>query len=46
MKIDLARSEYERGALSRSNLKPDPFDQFAVWFGEAWQSAWSSRIRT
>jgi pyridoxamine 5'-phosphate oxidase len=39
MKIDLARSEYERGALSRSNLKPDPFEQFAVWFGEACQSA-------
>jgi pyridoxamine 5'-phosphate oxidase len=38
MKIDLARSEYERGALIRSNLKPDPFDQFAVWFGEACQS--------
>jgi len=38
MKIDLARSEYERGALSRSNLKPDPFDQFAAWFGEACQS--------
>ncbi|MDB6109667.1 MAG: Pyridoxamine 5-phosphate oxidase [Pedosphaera sp.] len=35
MKIDLTRSEYTRGELRRADLKPSPFDQFAVWFEEA-----------
>jgi pyridoxamine 5'-phosphate oxidase len=35
MKIDLTRSEYTRGELRRADLKPSPFDQFAVWFDEA-----------
>jgi pyridoxamine 5'-phosphate oxidase len=39
MKIDLARSEYERGALDQADLEADPFEQFAAWFGEACQSA-------
>jgi pyridoxamine 5'-phosphate oxidase len=34
MKIDL-RSEYTRGELHRAGLKPNPMDQFAVWFEEA-----------
>ncbi|HUD47623.1 MAG TPA: pyridoxamine 5'-phosphate oxidase [Candidatus Baltobacteraceae bacterium] len=29
------RSEYKRGALDRAELKPSPFEQFAVWFTEA-----------
>jgi pyridoxamine 5'-phosphate oxidase len=29
------RSEYKRGALDRAELKPNPFDQFAVWFTQA-----------
>ena len=29
------RAEYQRGALSRADLKPDPFEQFAVWFQQA-----------
>ncbi len=34
MKID-QRSEYTRGELHRRDLKPSPFDQFALWFEEA-----------
>ena len=30
-----SRSEYTRGALDRAHLKPDPFDQFALWFQQA-----------
>ena len=37
MKID-TRTEYQRGALSRSDLNPDPMEQFAAWFGEACKS--------
>src|SRR5579862_3359691 len=37
MKID-QRSEYNRGELHRADLKPDPFDQFAVWFEQACHS--------
>src|SRR5665213_738200 len=29
------RSEYKRGELDRSELKPSPFEQFAVWFAKA-----------
>jgi pyridoxamine 5'-phosphate oxidase len=29
------RSEYKRGALERAELKPSPFEQFAVWFAQA-----------
>jgi pyridoxamine 5'-phosphate oxidase len=29
------RSEYKRGALERAELKPSPFEQFAVWFTQA-----------
>jgi pyridoxamine 5'-phosphate oxidase len=34
MKIEI-RSEYTRGALARAQLKPSPFDQFALWFQQA-----------
>jgi len=29
------RSEYTRGELDRDQLKPSPFDQFALWFEQA-----------
>jgi pyridoxamine 5'-phosphate oxidase len=29
------RSEYKRGALDRAELKPSPFEQFAIWFAQA-----------
>jgi pyridoxamine 5'-phosphate oxidase len=29
------RSEYTRGELERDQLKPSPFDQFALWFEQA-----------
>ena len=29
------RSEYARGELDLDQLKPSPFDQFALWFGQA-----------
>jgi pyridoxamine 5'-phosphate oxidase len=29
------RSEYKRGALDQAELKPSPFEQFAVWFAQA-----------
>jgi pyridoxamine 5'-phosphate oxidase len=29
------RSEYTRGALDQADLKPSPFDQFALWFQQA-----------
>ena len=29
------RSEYTRGELDLDQLKPSPFDQFALWFGQA-----------
>jgi pyridoxamine 5'-phosphate oxidase len=38
MQIDVPRSEYELGKLDESDLKPNPFDQFAVWFKEALQA--------
>jgi pyridoxamine 5'-phosphate oxidase len=34
MKI-ATRSEYTRGELTRESLKPNPFDQFALWFQQA-----------
>jgi pyridoxamine 5'-phosphate oxidase len=34
MKIE-TRSEYTRAALDHLELKPNPFDQFALWFQEA-----------
>jgi pyridoxamine 5'-phosphate oxidase len=34
MKIE-TRSEYLRGELDLDQLKPSPFDQFALWFGQA-----------
>jgi pyridoxamine 5'-phosphate oxidase len=37
MKIE-TRSEYTRGALERAQLKPSPFDQFAVWLQEAMEA--------
>jgi pyridoxamine 5'-phosphate oxidase len=37
MKIE-ARSEYTRGELGRSNLKPSPLDQFALWFEQAMEA--------
>ena len=38
MKVELKRSEYDRGKLSRADLKPDPLAQFADWFDEACHS--------
>lgn len=32
------RAEYSRGELRREDLKPDPIDQFTVWFEEACQA--------
>ena len=29
------RLDYNRGELRREDLKPDPFEQFALWFDEA-----------
>jgi pyridoxamine 5'-phosphate oxidase len=34
MKI-ATRSEYQRSELERDDLKPSPFDQFALWFQQA-----------
>jgi pyridoxamine 5'-phosphate oxidase len=38
---DLAqmRAEYKRGALDRDDLKPDPIEQFALWFEQARKAA-------
>lgn len=35
MNIGDLRQDYTRDELHRRDLKPDPFDQFAVWFKEA-----------
>ena len=32
------RSEYTRGELDLDQLKPSPFDQFALWFGQAMEA--------
>jgi pyridoxamine 5'-phosphate oxidase len=32
------RSEYTRGELDLAQLKPNPLDQFALWFGQAVES--------
>ena len=37
MKIE-TRSEYARGELDLDQLKPSPFDQFALWFGQAMEA--------
>jgi pyridoxamine 5'-phosphate oxidase len=37
MKIE-GRSEYTRGELHRADLNPSPFEQFALWFGQAAQA--------
>jgi pyridoxamine 5'-phosphate oxidase len=34
MKIE-SRSEYTRGELDPASLKPNPLEQFALWFGQA-----------
>jgi pyridoxamine 5'-phosphate oxidase len=34
MKIE-TRSEYTRGEMDRAQLKPNPLEQFALWFGQA-----------
>ncbi len=34
-KIQDLRSEYARGELDLEHLKPNPFDQFALWFQQA-----------
>lgn len=31
------RAEYTKGGLRREDLRPDPFDQFTVWFDQACQ---------
>jgi pyridoxamine 5'-phosphate oxidase len=33
-----SRSEYARGELDRAQLKPSPFDQFALWFEHAMEA--------
>jgi pyridoxamine 5'-phosphate oxidase len=38
MEIELQRSDYDSGKLDRADLKASPFEQFAVWFGQACQS--------
>ncbi len=38
MHINVDRTEYDRGELSRDDLKPDPFAQFAEWFDVACHS--------
>lgn len=38
MDIPLQRTEYDKGKLDREDLKPSPFEQFAVWFEQAVQS--------
>jgi pyridoxamine 5'-phosphate oxidase len=38
MQIDLQRSEYDSGKLDLSDLKANPFEQFALWFEQACQS--------
>jgi len=35
MNIDQLRHEYSRGGLQRTDLKPDPLDQFRLWFEQA-----------
>lgn len=35
MDISKMRAEYGRGELHRADLKPDPFEQFELWFQEA-----------
>ncbi len=35
MNIELPRINYEREPFSESDLRPDPFDQFAHWFAQA-----------
>ena len=38
MNVSDMRQEYGRGELRRENLKPDPVEQFSLWFDEACQS--------
>jgi pyridoxamine 5'-phosphate oxidase len=33
--VEPLRREYKQGSLSRENLKPNPFDQFTIWFEQA-----------
>jgi pyridoxamine 5'-phosphate oxidase len=33
--VEALRREYTQGSLDREDLKPSPFDQFAVWFDQA-----------
>jgi pyridoxamine 5'-phosphate oxidase len=35
MDIENLRQQYTRAGLRRQDLKPDPFDQFEIWFKEA-----------
>ena len=38
MQIDLQRSDYDNGKLERTDLKANPFEQFAAWFEHACQA--------
>jgi pyridoxamine 5'-phosphate oxidase len=38
MNVADMRSDYTAGELHRRDLKPDPFDQFGLWFEQACQS--------
>lgn len=38
MNVSDMRTDYTQGELHRRDLKPDPFDQFEVWFRQACES--------
>lgn len=38
MNVSDMRTDYTQGELHRRDLKPDPFDQFEVWFKQACES--------
>lgn len=37
-KLETLRREYSRQVITKENVKPDPFDQFSIWFNEALDS--------
>jgi pyridoxamine 5'-phosphate oxidase len=39
MSLESMRAEYQRGSLNSADLRSDPFDQFALWFQQACDSA-------
>ena len=45
MSLAELRKDYMRQSLSEADVKPDPFEQFSIWFEQALSARWSQLRR-